>query len=164
MRTILTLCFFIALSLLLPCTSNAQAKVLPEFQFTRMDNGAAFTKANIAKGKKSLIVFFDTECVHCRNAMVAYNKDQAKLKEELVAIYLVSREKKEQALYFVRTYAPELAKKKNLTFLSDTKNEFISRFQPYKFPSMFLYGKDQKLIKYSDEEKDIPSFVSAIGK
>jgi len=153
-----------SLFLFFASASHAQAKTLPEFQFTRMDNGAPFTKAGIAKGKKSLILFFDTECIHCRNAIVAYNKDEAKLKDDLVSVYLVTKDKKDHALYFLRTYAPRLSKRKNVTFLSDERNEFITRFQPMKYPSMFLYGKDQKLIRYSDEEKDIPSFIVYLSK
>jgi len=46
----------------------------------------------------------------------------------------------------------------------DVYNQFIGRFLPKKYPSMFLFGANRQLILYSDEESDIPTFINIFKK
>jgi thiol-disulfide isomerase/thioredoxin len=142
--------------------SFGQAREVPDFSLRRMDNGASFTKANMTPGKKSLFIFFDPGCGHCQDAMKEYEANNGKLNE--VGIYLVTRENKEVAGQFLSTYAPTIKRKKNMVLLQDRNNNFIAKFLPKKFPSMFLFGKNNQLILYSDELKDIPAILESIAK
>jgi len=63
---------------------------------------------------------------------------------------------------FLKQYGDKLIVKKNVTVLADEKNQFIGKFLPKKFPAMFLFGTNNQLIIYSDEEKEIPLFIQKI--
>jgi hypothetical protein len=47
--------------------------------------------------------------------------------------------------------------------LQDTKNEFITRFGPRKYPSMFLYAADKKLLGYDDNPANMARFSKQIN-
>jgi len=125
-----------------------------------MDNGAEVTKKNVVPGKKTLFVFFDTECSHCRMAITEYNAQNKQLND--INIFLITRDAKNVVDAFLKQYGDKLIAKKNLTVLADTQNQFIGKFLPKKYPAMFLFGANSQLILYSDEEKEIPVFLEKI--
>ena len=141
--------------------SFAQSPVIPDFQFTRMDNGKPYLRKDLDKKKSTLFLFIDVECHHCQLAVTEYNANYKKLSS--VAVVMVTMFKKEAVTPFLKKYGPDLSKMKNFTILSDTKYEFIGKFRPAKYPAMLLYGANQKLILYSDEDKDIPTFIKMIS-
>jgi hypothetical protein len=141
--------------------SNSQVKSIPDFTFSRMDNGADFKPANLVAGQKSLIVFFDTECSHCMEAVTEYNNKEKILNN--LNILLVTRDAKAQVDPFMKKYGPKISVRKNTTILSDKYNQFIAKFLPRKYPSMFLFDAAKRLMIYSDEEKDIPIILQMIS-
>lgn len=156
MRKILLFLFILSASMV----SRSQVKSLPEFSFSRMDNGASFTKKNITPDKKTFFIFFDTECPHCMQAITEYNKQEKSLNN--INVMMITRDPKTDVVPFLKNFGPKLIIKKNVTVLSDKNNQFIARFLPRKFPSMFLFNKNNDLMLYSDEEKDIPKFLTLI--
>jgi peroxiredoxin len=146
--------------LLITSSVFSQVRSLPEFRFFRMDNGAEVTHKNVTPGKKTLFVFFDTECPHCRVAITEYNHNQAKLND--INIFLITRDQKAVVNSFLNEVGTKLIAKKNVTVLSDYQNQFIGKFLPKKFPSMFLFGANRQLLIYTDEEKDIPVILEKI--
>jgi len=146
--------------LLITSSVFSQVRSLPEFRFFRMDNGAEVTHKNVTAGKKTLFVFFDTECPHCRVAITEYNHNQAKLND--INIFLITRDQKSVVNSFLKEVGSKLIAKKNVTVLSDNQNQFIGKFLPKKFPSMFLFGTNRQLLIYTDEEKDIPVILEKI--
>ncbi|MEY3432617.1 MAG: hypothetical protein RL131_553 [Bacteroidota bacterium] len=151
---------FALITLSLAPIAKAQVKQIPDFKFTRLQGGGDFGKINITKGKKTLFIFFDTECPHCMQAISTFNENEKVLNN--INLYLLTKDKKELAIPFLKNFGDKLIIKKNTLLLSDSYNQFIGRFLPRKYPSMFLFGADQKLILYSDEEKDIPAFIQNI--
>jgi thiol-disulfide isomerase/thioredoxin len=141
------------------CTWS-QVKTLPDFNFVRMDNDAPYTQKNILPGKKTFFIFFDTECPHCMQAITEYNKNEKAMNN--INMVMITRDPKKEVVPFLKNYGPKLIIKKNVTILSDKKNQFIARFLPRKFPSMFLFNKNKELMLYSDEEKDIARFLQLI--
>ncbi len=141
--------------------SVAQVKSIPDFSFARMDNGATFKSENVPAVKKTLFVFFDTECPHCMQAITEYNSKEKLLNN--INIILLTRDAKEDVQPFLKKYGPVLSVKKNTTILSDKNNQFIGKFLPRKFPSMFLFDAGKRLMIYSDEEKDIPVILQMIS-
>jgi hypothetical protein len=105
-------------------------------------------------------VFFDTECPHCRVAITEYNHNQAKLND--INVFLITRDQKAVVNSFLNEVGTKLIAKKNVTVLSDNQNQFIGKFLPKKFPSMFLFGANRQLLIYTDEEKDIPVILEKI--
>lgn len=146
--------------LLITSSVFSQVRSLPEFRFFRMDNGAEVTHKNVTAGKKTLFVFFDTECPHCRVAITEYNQNQAKLND--LNVFLITRDQKSVVNAFLKEVGSKLIIKKNVTVLSDNQNQFIGKFLPKKFPSMFLFGANRQLLIYTDEEKDIPVILEKI--
>ena len=141
---------------------SGQIKQIPEFTFKKMDNGADFSRKHISAGKKSLFIFFDTECPHCMRAMSEFNDQTKRLSK--ANVLLVTRDRKELVMPFIRNFGADLYGKKYVTLLADSYNQFISRFLPKKFPSLFLFSEKGTLLLYSDEEKDIPAFLDKINK
>jgi len=152
----------IILSSLVSCGAFAQrpAVTVPDFDFYKLDN-QPFTKKDLATSKKLLFIFFDVTCDHCHRAIQQFNNRHTELKN--TAVYLISLDTKPAITNFLNTNAKNLAKMKNVTILQDLKNQFITRFQPRKYPSVFLFSAQKKLIMYDDEEKNVPKFLQEIN-
>jgi peroxiredoxin len=151
----------IILSSLVFCGAFAQrpAATVPDFDFYKLDD-QPFTKKDLAASKMLLFIFFDVTCDHCHRAIQQFNNRHTELKN--TAVYLISLDTKPAITNFLNTNAKNLMAMKNVTILQDLKNEFITRFQPRKYPSVFLYSPRKKLILYDDEEKNVPVFLQKI--
>ena len=75
-------------------------------------------------------------------------------------MYLITLDSKKVLDAFMGSYGKNLLNKKNVLLLQDTNNEFIGKFGPKKYPSLFLYSAAQKLLVYSDDELDLNKFSS----
>ncbi|WP_157580977.1 peroxiredoxin family protein [Segetibacter koreensis] len=141
--------------------ANAQhpAQTIPNFTFYKLDK-TVFTNKSLQPGKLLLIVFFDVSCDHCQHAMEAYNQHYQELNK--AAIYLVTLDNEANINYFMTKYGNNLYGSKNVTIVQDLKNEFISKFGPRKYPSMFLYSPQKKLLMYDDEPKNVGNFLQKI--
>ena len=163
MKYIYTIIFFFFVSISLPAQDRSKpaAQTLPKFQFSRL-NGITFTDKDIQKNKLIFIMFFDPECDHCQRAIRSIGEQHAAFKK--TAMILISVYNKDKIDNFMSTYGSKLKGWKNITLLQDKLNQFILKFNPMKYPSMFLYTSSKKLIKYSDVPEEVPEFVKAINK
>ena len=139
-------CSFLAKSFAQPAES------IPDFTLLRQDK-TEFTRKDLDTEKLLFFLFFDVKCIHCKHATQAINKRYAELSN--VTIHLVTLDKPEKVIFFLKQNGKKLMNKKNVHLLFDSKNEFITRFKPKKYPSMFLYSPDQKLIIYKDNPDSI---------
>lgn len=139
---------------------SGQVRSIPDFSFKRMDNGAAVTGESVPTGKKTLFVFFDTECPHCMMAITEFNEKHKQL--DNISIYLITKDPKDEVMGFLKNFGPQLIAKKNCVLLSDTQNQFIGKFLPKKYPSIFLFATNRQLLIYTDEEKEIPVVLNKI--
>jgi len=135
------------------------AAVIPEFNFFKLDN-TSFTNKNLEQGKLLFFVFFDTECDHCQHAIKDINDHYTAFNK--TAVFLITQDAKGKVDVFMNKYGQNLRGKKNITILQDLKLEFIRKFTPKKYPSMFLYSADKKLILYDDNEQNFPMFLQKI--
>ncbi len=147
----------LALLLLISCHVSAQtpALTIPDFSFFKQDK-SLFTNKNLEPGKKLFFFFFDTDCDHCQHAMLNLNEHYDDYKK--AAVYLISLNDKDMINQFMSKFAPKLKGKQKVTLLLDTKNEFISKFQPRRYPAMFLYTPDKKLADYEDNAESMFRF------
>ena len=60
-------------------------------------------------------------------------------------------------------YGNNLKDKKNVTVLQDPQYEFMRKFRPRKFPALFLYSTDKKLLLYEDNEQNMFRFLQQIN-
>ena len=140
-------------------TAQIPAATIPDFTFYKF-NKTAFTNKEIATGKLLFFVFFDTECEHCQHGIQYLNQHQKELAN--AAVYLISLDNREKVTAFLNKYGSNLTGKKNIQLLQDVNNQFILRFKPRKYPSLFLYSSQKKLLMYDDDEKKLPDFLTKI--
>jgi hypothetical protein len=136
------------------------AQTVPAFEFSRFDK-TLFTNKDLVTNKPLFFFFFDVGCDHCQHAMANLNANFKDYKK--AAIYLISLDDQEKINNFMHTYAPNVMGQKNVTMLQDTKNEFIIRFKPRKYPSMFLYTADKKLVDYEDNAESMFRFTNHLN-
>ena len=149
------------LCMLSTCYAQKPAKTVPQFDFVKLDN-TTFTNQNLAKDKMLFFMFFDPGCEHCQHAMMNLNKNYNDYKN--TSMYLICLDDKDKINSFIKQYAPVLLQQKNVTLLRDSKNEFITRFTPVRYPSMFLYDANKKLLDYEDNEESMFRFTTTIKK
>ena len=152
---VLTLLVFISINTI----AQKPAATIPEFNFFKLDN-TSFINKNLEKGKLLFFVFFDTECDHCQHAIKNMNEHYTAFNN--TAVYLITQDVKSKIEAFMNKYGKNLRGRKNITILQDLKLEFIQKFRPKKYPSMFLYSADKNLILYDDNEQNLPDFLKKI--
>lgn len=140
--------------------AQVPAKTLPEFEFSNLDN-SSFTKQNIVRGSISFFMFFDPDCEHCQRAIK--NIDSQYRSFQKVAVYLISQDNQEKMKDFLNRYTKHLKSQKNVVLLMDTKNQFIVKFMPRRYPAMFLYSTDNTLIDYEDNSETVFRLVHFIN-
>lgn len=141
--------------------SQVQPQTIPSFSFLTLD-GKPFTDKNIALGKKSIILLFDASCEHCQHEIKAIGKQYSAFKS--VNLYLVSMDDKSEIVKFMNTYGKGLNGKKNVTVLNDPQRQFIPKFGPTKYPSMYIYSETGKLIEYLGGQKEVKEVLAALNK
>ena len=157
-----------ALFLLLISTNvyaqQGPAQTIPEFTFFKLDK-SSFTNKNLASGKMLLFVFFDSDCEHCQHAIQYINQHIGEFKK--TALYLITLDSQEKINRFINTYGNNLKGQKNVALLQDLQHEFLRKFRPRKYPSIFLYSSKKELIMYDDNEQNLSGFsrqINAPGK
>jgi hypothetical protein len=135
-----------------PGSTPPPAATIPAFRFARHD-GRLVSNADLPARKPVLFVFFDPDCDHCKRAVG--HMDLACADYRAVAVYFVSMESQEKIDRFVATYAPRLAAQRNVLFLRDGGGGYMLGFNPVRFPSLFLYSSEHKLLDYEDNEETL---------
>jgi len=136
------------------------AQIVPAFEFARFDK-TPFTNKDLAAGKPLFFFFFDCTCDHCQHAMTYLNQNFGAFKKS--AVYLISLDNQEMINAFLHKYAPNVINQKNVTVLQDTKYQFINRFKPRKYPSLFLYDTGKKLLDYEDNPDNMFRFTKLLN-
>ncbi|MEO6232802.1 MAG: redoxin domain-containing protein [Ferruginibacter sp.] len=139
--------------------AQSPAKTIPAFTFFKLDK-TAFTDKNLAKDKLIFFCFFDITCEHCQHEMTQINEHINEFKR--TAVYLITLNDQVGIDYFMNKYGKNLPADKKVTILRDTKNEFIKKFGPKMYPSVFLYGKNKKILLYDDNPESFPRFLKLI--
>jgi len=154
----------VAILLLLFIANNIVAQIpagtIPEFTFYRF-NQTAFTNKDLPTGKIIFIVFFDPDCDHCQHAITTIGQQYKAFTK--TAVYLISMFDQNKMNHFMDTYGKALKEQKNVVLLLDKLGQFINKFKPKKYPSMFLYSPEKKLLLYEDDPANIPKFIKAIA-
>lgn len=149
------------LLLLISAKAAAQvpAETIPDFTFYKLDK-TPFSNKNLARNKMIFFIFFDATCSHCQHTVQALNTHYNELKKP--AVYFVSLDKPAAINGFMNKYGKNFYGKKNVTLLQDAHTEFIVKFKPRKYPGLFLYSPQKKLLEYSDNEETLPTFLHLI--
>jgi thioredoxin-related protein len=134
--------------------------MMPKAVFYRLD-GKSFSTDQIGKDKKSLLMFYDATCDHCQRVAANLSKRSKELAN--VNIYMISLDEAKSINYFMGTFAKPLQAMKSVTVLRDKDMVFIPIFHPQQYPSLYLYGKDKRMIYFTNKEKEVSKFFSLIN-
>lgn len=156
-RTVKMVVLFLLISFRVAAQTPAQ--IVPEFIFYKLDK-TVFTNKNLDPAKSSFFIFFDADCDHCQHAISYLNQHYKEIMK--TATYLVSMDSQEKINAFMSKFGANLKDQKNITLLQDFKYEFITKFKPKKYPSIFLYSSDKKLLIYDDNEKNMQIVIEKI--
>lgn len=144
-----------------PMQDQTPAKAIPDFKFSRLDQ-TPFSKKDLAQGKLLFFFFFDSGCEHCQQTM--RNIDRNYRSFQKTENYLISTDDHDKVKSFLATWSQHLKDQTNVVLLLDNLNQFIPKFKPVRYPAMYLYSPDGKLIDYEDNEETVFRIVNAIEK
>jgi len=142
-------------------SGQTPAQTVPDFEFFRFDK-RPFTNMDLPKSKMLFFVFFDSDCDHCQHAIKSIGEQYQSFKK--ASIFLISMDGLDKIDHFINTYGNKLNGKKNVTILQDRLQQFIAKFNPVRYPSMFLYSSEKKIIDYEDNPESVFRLVNAINK
>ena len=151
---------FVLLTVIKASAQNP-AHTIPSFSFKKLDK-KEFTSKDLETGKLLFFVFFDTQCDHCQRSIQYISQHYQEFNK--AAMYLITLDSAEKIKPFMNKYGIGLKDKKNVTILQDTRNEFIQKFRPRKYPSLFLYSAKKELILYEDNEQNLFRFIEKMNK
>lgn len=139
--------------------AQTPSPVVPDFHFLQK-SGHLFDRSQLPAGKPLFFIFFDITCEHCQASLQYLDTQTPVLQKAWVG--LVTLDPGPQATAFLNQYAPRLFRLPHAILLRDTRRQFIPLFRPRKYPSLFLYSAQQKLLRYSDEEKDLDRLLQLL--
>lgn len=138
---------------------DAIPEEIPEFgEFNSYRGNILLTNDHLPKEGKIIFIFYDPECEHCQELGFEVNKNIQRLKH--TQIYFISMQDKKSILKYQAKYTPKLKSYKNVGFYHDSEYNFILKFNPKNFPSLYLYDAEtSKLLKYLDGENKIDEIL-----
>lgn len=161
-RIVVLLLLPIALSVTKDSFAQVQpAKTIPEFTFYTTA-GQPFTRKNLPVNQKIVFIYFDTTCGHCQEEITAIGNRFSEFKN--AAFYLVSIEDPNQIDRFMSSYGKKLKGKKHVTVLRDYYKQFIVKFLPDKYPALFVYGPDKRLIRHFGGPQNLNDIISVVNR
>ena len=152
--------FFLLLIISVKISAQSPAEIVPAFNLYKQDK-SSFTNSNLARDKMLFFVFFDASCDHCQHAFQYMNQHHREF--DKAAVYFITIDNPANTAIFLNKYGNNLKGKRNITLLIDLNNEFIRKFKPRKYPSIFLYSTQKKLLLYDDDEQNLFRFTQLIN-
>lgn len=157
----LILLFLVSFNISAQISGQPPAQTIPHFQFFKYDN-SSFTDNDLPKGKIIFFMFLDPDCDHCQHAIKSIGEQFQSFKK--TSIFLISIYDQNKINHFMNTYGSKLKGQKNITILQDKLQQFIVKFNPVRYPSMFLYSPEKKLLDYEDNPESVFRLVNTINK
>ncbi|MFU1859557.1 peroxiredoxin family protein [Sphingobacterium sp. NGMCC 1.201703] len=156
-------------SLFLVCTSFifqplfAQApKTIPAFTFDEVYQSGKFHADKLPKTGYIVLDFYDPGCGHCQKMGAGIAQNLQKLKH--VSLYFISMNDKAYVDGFINMHAKALKNAANVKFLFDSGTQFIEKFKPSNYPSLYVYdAKTKTLLQHLDGEDDVKKLLKAVG-
>lgn len=152
--------FFSFLMISFNICAQSPAETIPEFKFFKL-NKSSFTNKDLEPNKFLFFCFFDISCDHCQHAIEKISQHYSEFNR--TAIYLITLDNQEGIKNFLNKHGQNLPGKRNVTILQDLQYEFINKFKPKKYPSMFLYSQNKRLMLYDDNEENVFKFLKLIN-
>lgn len=131
-------------------------QTLPHFQITQLDS--THVPFVHTEGKPVVIMYFNSECEHCQYETQALKKHIAQFAH--AQILMLSNEPLAKLKTFAQSYG--LTGIANLQIAQIPANKSFDTFGFTSVPSLFIYNKNQQLIKQFKGETKIEAVIKAI--
>lgn len=138
-----------------------QPAKIPAFTFFKLADGTPFTKSELPASGRVVLVFFDPGCGHCQEEAEAIGNNLDRFKD--ASFYFIAMQDKPLIQEFIAKYGKKLKGKSNVTFLHDGNYEFISKFNPSEYPSLYVYSANGQLVKYLHGPKEINTILAVVN-
>ena len=122
-------------------------------------NGGQMCVDEFDRQKPTVIIYFNPSCEHCQYEASEIGK-QAKLFEKANMILITPDGSTERVKAFATQY--HLWEVDNLVVLLDRNQQFLKSFDTAVFPSVFIYGANQRLIKMYKGEVKIEAIINSL--
>lgn len=157
---LVALLFFAAFSL--KAQNNTPPTEIPPFTFFTLEDNSPFTADELVKSGRVVLVFFDPGCGHCQQEAEAIGDHLDQFKN--ASFYFIAMQDKPLINAFVDKYGKKLKDRSNVTFLHDGNYEFISKFNPAEYPSLYVYSATNKrLVKYLHGPTKINTILATVN-
>jgi len=161
MRFLYALFFASAFFLFQPVFGQAP-KTLPFFTFDEVYQASKFNSDKLPKSGYIVLNFYDPGCGHCQKMGAGIAQNLAKLKN--ISFYFISMNDKAYVDGFINMHAKALKNVPNVKFLFDAGTQFIEKFKPGNYPSLYIYdAKTKMLVQHLDGEDDVQKLLKALG-
>lgn len=132
---------------------------LPDFQFATLE-GANFTKIDLDLTQPTVIISFMPTCHFCQYEAKAVKEHSTAF--EKVNLLMVTSAPEAEALQFAEEY--ELKEDANVVLLTDEFHQFQAIFGTSAVPSVFIYDKQQQLVKHFTGETKMEAIFKYINQ
>lgn len=149
---------FVLFAFVIGIQAQAQKK-MPAFSFLDM-SGSTFTNANLPAGSPTIVFFFDPSCEHCAQQAEWIKESQAAFKN--TNLVWVSTEEVEPMKKFKKDHFDGTTLTK-VYFLKDSKYRFDSYFGYTEAPGIYVYNKDNVLMKEFKKEVQAIELLKALS-
>lgn len=136
-----------------------QLITIPSFNFNTL-KGTTFSKTNLKGNLNTVFIFFNSECEFCQHEAQSISDNLLELKD--TQILFISFETIDIINDFSETY--NLNNTPHIIFLNDSTQSFSSEFGVTSFPYIFIYGKDQMLIKKHKGQLNALAIIKTLKK
>ncbi|MFN7118594.1 MAG: peroxiredoxin family protein [Saprospiraceae bacterium] len=136
-----------------------RVQALPAFQFGTLNN-TFFSNDNLKSNQSALVIYFNPDCEHCQYEARAIRDSLHRF--AAVNVLLVSDEPMERLQQFAQEY--DLADQPNIHILYDEKRQFKALFGTSMVPSIFIYNREQQLVKHFKGETKIEAILKYLDQ
>lgn len=137
--------------------SEQRVQTLQHLGFESLAGGKVYLD-EFDQQKPTIIIYFNPGCEHCQYEATEMGR-RAEQFRKVNTILVTPEPSLEKVKAFAQTY--HLNQVDNLAVLIDKDNRFIKQFGTAVFPSVFIYGSDQKLLKSYKGEVKIEAIIAS---
>jgi thiol-disulfide isomerase/thioredoxin len=120
-----------------------KSPVIPAFNIYKAPDSTAFTKADIQKGKPTLLMIFSPDCGHCQHMATEILDNIAHFKK--AQILMTTWLPYADMMAFYKTY--KIAQYPQITMAWDSKYFFLPYYHVHNYPKLIVYNKKGKFVK-----------------
>ncbi|MCW8313315.1 redoxin domain-containing protein [Sphingobacterium sp. InxBP1] len=156
------LLFFVGLFFILQPLFAQAPKVLPAFSFDEVYQAGRFSSDKLPKAGYIVLDFYDPGCGHCQKMGAGIAQNLPRFKN--VHFYFISMNDKPYVDGFINMHAKPLRNAQNVKFLFDPGTQFIEKFNPTNYPSLYVYdAKTKTLLQHLDGEDDVKKLLKSVN-